>query len=164
VFGAIGVLSLLVLMLALVGVFVFIPFVSQYAFWVAIAAYVILNWGAAGGGGANWSGIFSLFVVMLAVVGVFADIPFVSKYAFWFAIAAYVVRDWTFNGQHGVALLIWTGVLSLLVMMLAVVGVFCEIPFVSNYAFWFVIAAYMIHLLVAIPGVRPNRIGVFHVG
>jgi len=49
-------------------------------------------------------------------------------------------------------------------MMLAVVAVFCEIPFVSNYAFWFVIAAYIIRLLVAIPGVRPNRIGVFHVG
>jgi hypothetical protein len=149
-------------MLALVGVFIEIPFVSRFAFWVAVAAYVILNWG--GGAGANWSGILSLLLLMLAVVGCFADIPFVSKYAFWFAIAAYIVRDWTFNGQHGVALLIWTGVLSLLVMMLAVVAVFCEIPFVSNYAFWFVIAAYIIRLLVGIPRVTPNRIGLVHVG
>jgi hypothetical protein len=157
-----GVFSLLVLMLAVVGVFAYIPFVSNYAFWVVIAAYIILNWG--GGAGANWSGILSLLLLMLAVVGVFINIPFVSDYAFWVAIAAYIVRDWTFNGQHGVALLIWTGALSLLVMMLALVGVFIEIPLVSRYAFWFAIAAYIIRLLVAIPGVRPNRIGVFHVG
>jgi hypothetical protein len=31
-------------------------------------------------------------------------------------------------------------VLSLLLLMLAVVSVFADIPFVSNYAFWFVIA------------------------
>ena len=109
-------------------------------------------------------GVLSLIVLILAIVAVFCDIPFVSNYAFWFAIAAYIVRDWTFNGAGGVALLIWTGVLSLLVMMLAVVGVFIEIPFVSRYAFWVAIAAYLIRLLVAIPGVRPNRIGVFHVG
>jgi hypothetical protein len=163
VFGSTGVLSLLVLMLAVIGVFADIPLVSNYAFWFVIAAYFILNWAAAGAG-ANWSGILSLLLLMLAVVGVFANIPFVSNYAFWFAIAAYIVRDWTFNGQHGVALLIWTGVLSLLVMMLAVVGVFIEIPFVSRYAFWVAIAANIIRLLVAIPGVRPNRIGVFHVG
>jgi hypothetical protein len=34
-------LSLLLLVLAVVGVFIGIPFVSQYAFWVAIAAYCI---------------------------------------------------------------------------------------------------------------------------
>ena len=34
-------LSLLLLVLAVVGVFIDIPFVSQYAFWVAIAAYFI---------------------------------------------------------------------------------------------------------------------------
>jgi len=28
--------------------------------------------------------------------------------------------------------------------MLAIVGVFCDIPFVSNYAFWFAIAAYVV--------------------
>jgi hypothetical protein len=35
-------------------------------------------------------------------------------------------------------------VLSLLLAGLAVVGVFIEIPFISNYAFWLVIAAYVI--------------------
>jgi hypothetical protein len=35
-------------------------------------------------------------------------------------------------------------VLSLILIGLAVVGVFIEIPFVSNYAFWFAVAAYII--------------------
>jgi len=35
-------------------------------------------------------------------------------------------------------------VFSIIVAGLAVVGVFIEIPFVSNYAFWFAIAAYVI--------------------
>jgi hypothetical protein len=35
-------LSLVLAGLAVVGVFVEIPFVSDYAFWIAIAAYVIL--------------------------------------------------------------------------------------------------------------------------
>ena len=57
-----------------------------------------------------------------------------------------------------------TGVLSLLVMMLAVIGVFADIPLVSNYAFWFVIAAYMIRLLAAIPRQTPDRFPLVHVG
>ena len=36
------VLSLILAGLAVVGVFIEIPFISNYAFWVAIAAYVIL--------------------------------------------------------------------------------------------------------------------------
>jgi hypothetical protein len=81
-----GVLSLLLLMLAVVGVFIGIPFVSNYAFWLAIAAYVILDRGT------NWPGMLSDLLLGLAVVGVFIDIPFVSQYAFWVAIAAYIIR------------------------------------------------------------------------
>jgi uncharacterized protein (DUF983 family) len=36
------VLSLILVGFAIVGVFIEIPFVSNYAFWIAIAAYVIL--------------------------------------------------------------------------------------------------------------------------
>ena len=50
-------------------------------------------------------------------------------------------------------------VLSLLLLGLAVVGVFLEIPVVSNFAFWFLIAAFMIRLLVVIPPNVPQRIG-----
>ena len=34
-------------------------------------------------------------------------------------------------------------VLSLILVILAVVGVFIEIPLVSNYTFWFAIGAYV---------------------
>jgi hypothetical protein len=89
--------------LAVVGVFIDIPIVSNYAFWFAIAAYFILDWAAI------WPGMFSLLLLVLAIVGVFIDIPIVSNYAFWFVIAAYFVRDWTFGS------LVWAGMLSLLV-------------------------------------------------
>ena len=79
-------LSLLLLVLAVVGVFIRIPFVSDYAFWVAVAAYVILDWKR------NFPGILSLLLLGFAVVGVFVEIPFVSQYAFWVAIAAYIIR------------------------------------------------------------------------
>jgi uncharacterized protein (DUF983 family) len=79
-------LSLVLLVFAVVGVFIEIPFVSQYAFWVAVAAYVIRDWGLV------WAGMLSLLVVGLAIVGLFIEIPFVSQYAFWLAIAAYVIR------------------------------------------------------------------------
>jgi hypothetical protein len=49
------------------------------------------------------------------------------------------------RGQVGGAL--WSGMLSLLLAMLAVVAVFTHIPIVSEYAFWFAVAAYMILLL-----------------
>ena len=149
--GRVLVVAFLLLMLAVVGVFVDIPFVSNYAFWVAIVAFVILYWGHPTR--ANWAGILSLILVGLAVVGVFIEIPFVSHYAFWVAVAAYVVRDWFFNQ------LIWVGLVSLVVMMLAVAGVFIDIPIVSNFAFWFLIAAFMIRLLVVIPPNVPQRIG-----
>ena len=35
-------------------------------------------------------------------------------------------------------------VVSLLLVILAIVAVFIEIPLVSNYAFWFAIGAYML--------------------
>jgi hypothetical protein len=36
------VLSLILAGLAIVGVFIEIPFVSQFAFWVLVAAYILL--------------------------------------------------------------------------------------------------------------------------
>jgi hypothetical protein len=35
-------------------------------------------------------------------------------------------------------------IVSLILVLLAVIGVFIEIPFVSNYAFWFAVGAYVI--------------------
>jgi hypothetical protein len=135
--GVFGVLSFLLLGFAVVGVFIEIPFVSNYAFWVVIAAYVIFNWSSAHG--TNWPGILSLLLLGFAVVGLFTDIPFVSNYAFWVVIAAYVILNW--SSAHGTN---WPGILSLLLLGFAVVGVFIDIPFVSNYAFFVAIAAYIV--------------------
>ena len=81
-----------------------------------------------------------------------------SNYAFWVAVLAYVIRDWTFNDLAGY-MLIWVGLISLLVALFAVAGIFIEIPIVSNYAFWFLIAAFMLRLFVTIPPNAPVRVG-----
>ena len=39
------ILSLVLVVLAVVGVFVEIPFISMYAFWIAVLAYVVLALG-----------------------------------------------------------------------------------------------------------------------
>jgi hypothetical protein len=39
------ILSLILVVLAVVGVFVEIPYLSMYAFWVAVLAYVVLALG-----------------------------------------------------------------------------------------------------------------------
>jgi hypothetical protein len=72
-----GVLSLFVLMLAVVGVFIDIPVVSNYAFWFAIAAYIMRDWTFRS---LVWPGILSLVVLGLSVVGVFMEIPFVTLF------------------------------------------------------------------------------------
>jgi hypothetical protein len=35
-------ISLIMMLLAIVSVVIFIPFVSDYAFWITVAAYIIL--------------------------------------------------------------------------------------------------------------------------
>jgi hypothetical protein len=76
-------------MLPVVGVFIEIPFVSRYAFWVAIAAYIVRDWTFRV---LIWTGVLSLLVLMLAIVGVFIEIPIVTRYAFWVATLAYIIR------------------------------------------------------------------------
>ena len=75
--------------LAVVGVFIEIPFVSHYAFWFAIVAYVVRDWFF---NELIWRGLVSLIVAGFAVAGVFIDIPIVSNFAFWFVIAAFMIR------------------------------------------------------------------------
>ena len=117
---------------------------SNFAFWFAIAAYFIYDWGP------NWLGTLSHALLGLAIVGVFILIPYVSNYAFWVAVVAYFIRDWTYAQGAG-RVLVWVGIVSLFLLVLAVVGVFIEIPWVSNYAFWVAIAAYLIRVATRIP-------------
>jgi hypothetical protein len=141
----VGLFSLILMMLAVVGVFVNIPVVSNFAFWFAIVAYFIYDWGP------NWLGTLSTLLLMLAVIGVFIEIPWVSNYAFWVAVAAFFIRDWTYGSGAAGRVLVLAGVASLFLMLLAVVGVFIEIRWVSNYAFWVAIAAYLIRVATKIP-------------
>jgi hypothetical protein len=92
--------------------------------------------------------IVSLVMSYAAIVGVFAEIPIVSNYAFWVMVGAYLL--WIGvnrpEGKKGFALQL---VLSILLTMVAIVGVFVEIPIVSNFAFWVMAASYVNVIIVA---------------
>jgi hypothetical protein len=88
----------------------------------------------------------SLVIAIVAVLGVFIEIPVVSDYAFWLLVGAH---------------LIWLGVhspskksfrpgtmASLVLLLVAIVAVFVDIPIVSAYAFWVLAAAYLVQLSV----------------
>jgi hypothetical protein len=78
-----------------------------------------------------------------AIAGVFGEIPIVSEWAFWLMFAAYLL--WLAAGRmHDTKLVKWWLMLSLLLTMGAIVGVFVDIPIVSKYAFWIMAASYVI--------------------
>jgi hypothetical protein len=86
--------------------------------------------------------IASLVMSYAAVVGVFAEIPIVSNWAFWFLLGAYLL--WIGVNELGSRRLKVMLMLSILLTMVAVVGVFIEIPIVSNFAFWVMAASYVL--------------------
>ena len=53
-------------------------------------------------------------------------------------------NDERFIPAHGRCAVNFGFVASLILVILAVVGVFIEIPIISNYAFWFAIGAYIL--------------------
>ena len=82
---------------AIVGVFVAIPIISAYAFWILVAAIII------------WLGVHTvkkpgllamtpIVLLVVAVVGLFIEIPIVSAYTFWVLALAYVILV---NGSGG---------------------------------------------------------------
>jgi hypothetical protein len=92
----------------------------------------------------------SLMIAMVAVLGVFVEIPVVSDYAFWVLVAAYVV--WVGSHYNTSAT---KGDLrvsaSLVIFIVAIVGVFADIPIVSNYAFWVLAGAYLLYVAITGP-------------
>ena len=87
--------------------------------------------------------IAAQLLAFAAIAGVFGEIPIVSEWAFWFMVGAYPL--WlAVNRMHDTRRIKWVLMLSLLLTMVAVVGVFVEIPIVSNYAFWIMAASYVI--------------------
>ena len=85
--------SIVIAIVAVVGVFVEIPIVSDYAFWIMAGGYLV--WAGAGYIGkpsrTDWGFITSLVMLIVAIIGVFTEIPIVSEYAFWVMAGAYLV-------------------------------------------------------------------------
>jgi hypothetical protein len=78
-----------------------------------------------------------------AVAGVLIEIPIVSNYAFWVMVGAYLL--WIgVNPPRGPNHFKLQLVLTIVLTTAAIVGVFVEIPIVSNFAFWLVAASYVI--------------------
>jgi hypothetical protein len=81
-------------MVAVVGVFVEIPIVSDYAFWILIVA--LLVWMGSHIPNTKrrfrWETMLILALLILVIVSVFAYIPIVSDYAFWFLAVAYLAE------------------------------------------------------------------------
>ena len=81
--------SFVLAVVAVLALFVEIPIVSDYAFWVLVGAYLLYF--------ANHKpkligvSIASIVLTLLAIVGVFVEIPIVSNYAFWVMAASFVL-------------------------------------------------------------------------
>jgi hypothetical protein len=88
-FGRIA--SLLIAIVAVVGVFIEIPIVSDYAFWVLVAAYIVWLGVHPPAKSFRPLGMVSLVLLLVAIVGLFVEVPIVSNYAFWVVAAAYLV-------------------------------------------------------------------------
>lgn len=77
--------------------------------------------------------IAAQLLALAAIAGVFGEIPIVSEWAFWFMVGAY---------------LLWLGVnrpqdrpirpqlmVTIVLLLVAIVGVFVVIPIITDYAF-----------------------------
>jgi hypothetical protein len=85
--------SLVIAIAAIVGVFVYIPYLSNYAFWVLVGAYLL--WQAVHPlnrkNRFRWRTMLEIVLLLAAIVGVFVEIPIISDYAFWILAAAYLI-------------------------------------------------------------------------
>ena len=94
------IVSLVMSYVAVVGLFVEIPIVSNYTFWVLVCAHLL------------WFVVHrfrrrrprfqpllmaSIVLTLAAIVAVFVEIPIVSNYAFWVMAANYLI---TVAGTH----------------------------------------------------------------
>jgi hypothetical protein len=86
--------------------------------------------------------LLSLVMAETAIVGLFIEIPIVSNFAFWIMVAAYLL--WIAINKMGPTRIKWQLILSIVLTTTAIVGIFAEIPIVSDYTFWVMTAAYLI--------------------
>jgi hypothetical protein len=87
--------------------------------------------------------IAAQLLAFAAIAGVFGEIPVVSEWAFWCMVGAYLL--WLgVNRMHTTRRIKWALMLTILLTLVAIVGVFVDIPIVSKYAFWVMAASYVI--------------------
>jgi hypothetical protein len=86
--------------------------------------------------------IAAQLLAFAAIAGVFAEIPIVSEWAFWFMVGAYLL--WLAVNRMGEKRFKLKLMITIVLTLVAIVGVFVEIPTVSKYAFWIMAASYVI--------------------
>jgi hypothetical protein len=94
--------------------------------------------------------IVSLVMATAAVVGVFAPFWILSEYAFWILVGAYLL--WLAVHRLSNARFRPLLMVSIMLILVTIVGVFVQIPIISDYAFWVMDANYL--LVVAAAGSR----------
>ena len=87
--------------------------------------------------------VASLVIAIVAVLALFVEIPIVSDYAFWFLVGALLIWMGVHSQNAKVRFRGWT-MLTIVLLLAAIVGVFVEIPVISDYAFWVLFAAYLV--------------------
>ena len=86
--------------------------------------------------------IASLAMATAAVVGVFVPFWILSEYAFWFLVGAYLLWLAVHRlSKNRVKPLL---MVSIVLILITIVGVFVEIPIISNYVFWIMEAHYLV--------------------
>jgi hypothetical membrane protein len=85
----------------------------------------------------------SLVIAIVAVLAIFVEIPIVSDYAFWVLVGALLIWMGVHSQNTKVRFRGWT-MLTIVLLLAAIVGVFVEIPVISDYAFWVLFAAYLV--------------------
>jgi hypothetical protein len=80
--------SFVLAVVAVLALFVEIPIISDYAFWVLVGAYLLY---LSNHKPSSWVTMVSIVLTLLAIVGVFVEIPIVSNYAFWVMAASFLL-------------------------------------------------------------------------
>jgi hypothetical protein len=86
--------------------------------------------------------IASLVMAFAAIAGVFGQIWIVSDWAFWFMVGAYLL--WLGVNRWGKHRFKWILMLTIVLTLAAIVGVFVEIWIASTYAFWIMATVYVL--------------------
>jgi hypothetical protein len=85
----------------------------------------------------------SLLIAIVAVLAIFVEIPIVSDYAFWVLVGALLIWMGVHSQNIKIRVRVWTMV-TIVLLLVAIVGVFVEIPIITDYAFWILAAAYLV--------------------